>query len=125
MVEMVTWKKLVLVGAGIAAVSTLGGTLYAGEKETWTVRVFPDSRIAYGTLGSARNSSNSVESLECHIESWDDASTEVTCWAVNSSGTSGGCSSTNASLVNTARGISSDSYVYFKWDSAGECTKRA
>lgn len=109
--------------AALVAVTSLASDAAAGRKDSWTVVVDTVNRNAYGSLGSARNSPDGVQSIACSVF-YDTANrrNQVTCIAVNAAGTSGTCASQDPNLVQVATAISSDSFVQFRWDAAGACT---
>jgi hypothetical protein len=104
-----------------AAVALLGTGALAGSKSNPTVVVDTVVREAFGSLGSARNSADAVQYIGCTVVS-SAASTSVSCTARNSAGTIGSCTSTNATLVDAARNLDGDAYIYFSWDAGGSCT---
>lgn len=104
-----------------AAVLGLGTLAWAGYKVPIAVQVDPATGWAYGAIGSARNSTNSVEYIGCRVMTYMSGSATVTCSARNASSKFGSCSSSAPGLVEAARSIASDSYIRFTWLSTGEC----
>ncbi len=90
---------------------------HAGEKKSFPVEVIPAYRVARGALGSARNSSDSVQSLSCY-GGWG----WMGCTAKDASGVTASCGSTQPAYLRALNAMSGDSYVEFSWDAAGNCT---
>ncbi len=108
--------------AVIISLAVLAGPVSAGRKETWKVVVDTPNKVAYGSLGSARNSSDSVQSIGCSVF-YDTANSrnQVSCQATTAAGVTAQCGSQDPNLVQVALAIHSNSYVQFRWN-AGECT---
>lgn len=113
-------RKTHAVASGAVAL-LLAGSAWAGLKQTWSVGVDTSYREAYGQFGSARNSADSTQYISCAVANYPTGSNIVFCNARNAAGTSGSCSSTAAELVNAARSITADSYLYFTWDATNTC----
>lgn len=106
--------------AGMAAAALIGTSAWAGFKSATEVNVSGNS--AYGSLASARNSADGVQYIGCHLYTYNTGSASVACYATSASGVQGSCSSTNALIVDAVRSMNGDSYILFRWDTAGACT---
>ncbi|WNG48323.1 hypothetical protein F0U60_32485 [Archangium minus] len=114
-------KKNVVLGCAMAAV--LAGTAaWAGSRYVGPVTINLSAKEAYGTLGSARNSQDALQFITCDAHAFNDGSKHMSCTAKNASGTSVYCTSTVPVLVETARSLSGDAFVFFEWDASGACT---
>ncbi|MBZ4414506.1 hypothetical protein OWM54_19970 [Myxococcus sp. MISCRS1] len=109
-----------LVGIGITAL--IGTAAWAGAKSTNTVLVNLSAMNASGSMGDARNSADTRQFIGCSITTYVGSAPTLGCFAMDSAGNYGGCSSTNADLVATARSITTDSYLVFNWDAWTSCT---
>ena len=128
---MLTNKRLkwgmvvvVLAGAGATLVGLAQREAAAGEKWASNVYISTSQRYAYGSLGTARNSSSNIENIGCSI--WTAGTyDEVTCTAkMSGSGTaSASCSTFDQDIAEAARAINGDSWLEFDWDANGECTE--
>jgi hypothetical protein len=76
------------------------------------------SSYFYGSVGSARNSSNTTEYIGCTINSWGSGS----CSARNAGGTYKRCTTKNSSRVAFIRDLPDSPYIYVAFNAAGECT---
>jgi hypothetical protein len=94
----------------------------AGRKSNITVTIDTTSRYAYGALGAARNSSNTVEEIGCYTFGYSDNSSFASCYATNASNQSVSCTSTSPAIVAAAQSVNGDSHVYFAYDQGGACT---
>ena len=108
-----------LVFFGIGAMSTPS---LAGLRLDEPVVVNMAIREALGSIGSARNSADSVQYIGCSIEA--DSSTDplIACFATDETGTSALCTSSSPRLVAAVQGITSLSFIDFQWDSDQSCT---
>jgi hypothetical protein len=102
----------------VAAVLGVVATSQAGQKLTQTVTVNTASRVAYGSLGSARASADTVQFIGCSA-----LHTGATiCTAKNSAGTSATCSTTDPAFRSAANSLNGDSRLEFGWNTSGACT---
>jgi len=90
----------------------------AGSKCTSPVTVDSTNRWARGALGTARNSSDVTQGLSCTAYSYG----YVYCYARDAAGYSVSCGTSDPTYINTLQTLTSDSYIYFAFDSAGTCT---
>ena len=74
-------------------------------------------------MGSARNSSDSTQYIGCYFEGYTSGSQYILCFANNSSGTYGSCTSSDPRLMALGPKPSPpDSLLEFSWNSSGACT---
>jgi hypothetical protein len=105
-------------GLLVAAVIGVVATSQAGQKLTQTVTVNTTSRFAYGSLGSARASADTNQTIGCST-----FHTGATiCSARDAAGINGACSTTDPAYRSAANSLNGDSRIYFQWDTAGACT---
>lgn len=107
-----------VVGAGLF----LAVTALAGYKNTTTVYVDATNRQAFGAIGAARSSSDSVQFIGCFTASYANDDAYVACYAKNSAGTQVSCVSHDPQLVQASTASTSHSYVRFIYDASGNCT---
>jgi hypothetical protein len=107
----------------VAGVAALVGTVaWAGHKSPGPVVV--TSSGAHGSLGTARNSTDTIQYIACTINVYSGSSPYVSCFA-NEASTGYAyvsCYSYDANLVNAARAITGDSYIQFQFNTSGICT---
>jgi len=114
-------KYLLLFLIGISGLFVSESSSYAGKRETSTVTVDNVNRIAFGSLGDARNSSDNYQLIGCILTSG--SSVRLNCYATNSSNVSASCTLTTVptAMLNAATSISPNSKIIFTWDSFGAC----
>lgn len=108
-------KKLAILGFGVllAATAAQAGTRFA-------LYVSVGSTYAYGSIGSARGSADSLQYIGCSTLAT--AGIEyATCYARDISGTYGTCRTYDAKMIRAVATIGSDSTVEFHW-SGSSCT---
>ena len=108
----------------VASVLVLGsaGTVEAGQRKDAFVVVNTTARTASGSMGSARQSSGSVQSIGCSVVLSPDFDQWGTCIATNSAGTTATCAFSGNSFWDILSALGDDAYITFKWDATGACT---
>ena len=111
----------------LAAVCVVGGfssrASLAGVKSS--NGVYFDGFTAYGSVGSARNSSDSNQRIDCSVGTgWVGGTVsadEASCTAIDSTGASLGCRTTNTEFFDVIRSIGSTSHISFTTDASLHC----
>ena len=114
-------RKLLIASLVLTGLFT-AGVASAGYKSDYQVYVSTSSMIALGALGSARNASDTNEYIGCANEAYSSGYQYVVCFAANSAGTYGSCTSTDPHFMAVAQSVSGDSFLEFSWNSSGTCT---
>jgi hypothetical protein len=84
-----------------------------------TVILAPDnSGTAWGSMGFARNTPDSTQSIGCSLQGPPLMSG---CFAVSPAGLSVKCTTSDPTFAFVVSGIASDSFVNFSWDKTGTC----
>ena len=93
----------------------LTSNAFAGAKYTYNVYVGTTSFS--GSLGDARNSTDTYQQIGCY------STTPGTgyCYGRNSTGTSVGCSTSDAAMLTSIKSLKGDSYIRVNF-SSGACT---
>lgn len=99
-----------MIGATVLAALAIGGLAFGGARSTWEVYVDTTSHYAQGSLGSARNSADSMQYIGCSAEN-----DYIYCSARNVSGTWVHCDAYSSAMAATVRAIGSDGFVQFYW----------
>lgn len=124
---MKTRRKLLM---GLAMLGTAGACLWtttdahAGRKYNTEVTVWSPSsttRAAQGAIGAARNSTDSVQAIGCHLVSSNGGAVQGGCYAYNASNQYAGCSTTDWDLLEVIKAMSPSAYVQFYARSDGSC----
>ena len=119
------WVRSAERSLAITALATaLVGTAHAGKRTSAPVIVNSTNRSASGSVGSARNSSDSTQWIRCQT-STSLISHVITCSAADSAGRSASCSMTGDDSNFLLLGLSvmsESSMITFTWDSVGNCT---
>jgi len=92
----------------------------AGNKTYINVVVSTAGGYAYGSIGTVRNSGDTTQTLYC---SFYGSGSSAYCFARDSAGTGASCSTTDSTLIQSLRGLNSDSYLRFHFDGSGNCTQ--
>jgi len=108
--------------AGAVALLLTGTSAWAGLKQTWLVGVDAQQSEAWGSIGAARASPDTVQMMGCSLYSFAYGSESASCMAITSAGMKVTCTSTTPAIVNAVRSVTDSSYIFFRWDSAGKCT---
>ncbi|WP_148273261.1 hypothetical protein [Stigmatella aurantiaca] len=117
--------KNVVKGLGLGAVLLAGTGALAGAKYARPVYVSTSSSggYAYGSLGSARNSTDANQYIGCTTSTGSSGEQIMNCFARTGGGISASCTSSASALVNAARSVTADAYIDFRWDGSGACTQ--
>ena len=100
----------------VVAAAAISTTAFAGFKSGQQVVIIDGSKFANADLGYVRNTGDSTQYIGCEV------SGDVGyCTARNRDGLTRSCSTSVAKWVNTIRALNGDSYLYFKWDTNGNC----
>ncbi|SEK74790.1 hypothetical protein SAMN05444354_102235 [Stigmatella aurantiaca] len=108
---------------GLIAVLGLLGSPSALAGAKWATGVVVTSTYAYGTVGYARSSPDSVQRIGCKTYYVAGYGTTGECKAYNSAGQSLFCSTQNPEMIAVMRSITSISYIAFTRNSAGQCVE--
>jgi len=95
----------------------------AGHQQTDYVTVNTTSRFAYGSLGGAYSSPDYQQYIGCQAYAFAGGQAYANCVAVDATGVSSWCSTTDAKLVAIATGIDADDWVRFTWETNGQCSQ--
>lgn len=101
----------------------MAGVVQAGQHIRYSVVIDDRSMTASGSLGTARNSSNTYERIGCSVDSFGGSDKTVICTAREASGNSAECSTSDPGIFDLAMNIDSDSYVQFGWDASSRCSR--
>lgn len=109
-------SMLVLAVCGLA----MSGIAMAGFKTGQQVVISTSSRFVNADLGYVRNTADANQYIGCEVYS-SGSTPSAYCFARDSAGTYVSCYTTNTSLVNVAAALKPDDYLYFQWDTSGNC----
>jgi hypothetical protein len=112
-------KKIAGIAVGTLTALGLSVAAFAGLKQNQEVVYWPGAflDVAYGFLGSARNSVDGTQQLGCFSRG-----NTATCSGTNAAGTSFSCSTSSASQLAAIHSLNSDAYLLIGWDNAtGVC----
>jgi hypothetical protein len=96
--------------------SLLATAMVANAGARYVYQVNAGSNYAYGAIPDARGSSDATQYIGCWENDYGGS-----CFAVDTTGTYRSCYTTNPSYLARIRSLDSSSYIYFTWDSAGNC----
>ncbi|HZS38330.1 MAG TPA: hypothetical protein VFF06_15940 [Polyangia bacterium] len=100
----------------------LATAAHAGLKNTVGVTVDTVNHKAFGALGEARNSSDSIEAAGCQTSVVAGQSITALCFAIDANGVQVMCSSTDRRIVQVAESIGTDAAFSFSYDpKSGNC----
>jgi hypothetical protein len=118
------WAKLLSAGALLLPLATHAGEQSAriGIDDVNVVWAPDLSGKAWGSLGYARNSADSVQAIGCDLSGAAGGMPVVHCFAVNVAGKREDCWAGDWTLAEIALAINSDSNIGFSWDPGNKCT---
>jgi aldehyde:ferredoxin oxidoreductase len=117
-------KKSLLGVATVLAAGVLGTQAWAGGKSTTYVYVDTATfRTAYGSMGDARNSTDTTQHIGCVVTAYGTAGgISAQCYAQDATGRYASCTTTNSSYITAVSAITPNALIEFDWDSSGACT---
>lgn len=118
------YMRMPTVGA-LTVMMALTTAAWAGAKGGANVAITfsGDNGTASGTMGTVRNSSDTLQYIGCAVYAYDsEAQALVYCSARNTSNVTVSCTSTAHELVSLAHAMTSDAHVSFSWNGSGACT---
>ncbi len=107
-----------LLGAALVC-AAVGGVAQAGHKQSDNVGI--SGNQAWGGLGDARSSSNTVEYIGCQVISWSGSPALAYCTARDELGTFLSCSSSEPELVKAAQSLGPTGRITFIANKDGSC----
>src|ERR1043165_3759838 len=115
--------RRVLSVLAIATLVSVAPLAHAGFKAGFGVTVDQVNGYANGALGTARNSADSNEYLDCYATYGTGPA--AYCAARDAAGYVVGCFTSDPNKVAALSSITSNSYISFSFDSSGTCTELA
>jgi len=106
----------------ILAISILAMSFQAlaGYHANMFVGINTQYKYAWGSMASARYSSDTSQIIRCTATSGKD-NKYGNCYARSESGTTAACTTYDSNIVDQIRSINSESVISFFWSSSGEC----
>ena len=111
-------KVMAFVLAAAMVVAAMAVQAKAGMKAAYPVSI--GTNTASGSLGTARNSEDTVQYIGCTLRAIG-IDRIVSCGARDAEGQSLSCSTTNPLMADVAAAINGDSYVSFTRNESGSC----
>jgi hypothetical protein len=105
----------------ILGLALAGGVAQAGFKLNYPVSINLTSRYAQGSLGSTRNSIDTVQYIECAFDIWP-ASKAAYCYVRDTASRNANCYTTDPTLVAAVQELDDDGWLLFRWDASWNCT---
>jgi hypothetical protein len=119
--RMKTRILIACVALGLAAFG--GSKAFAGQRTPEPIFISTTGMFAYGSLGSVRNAGDTRADIGCTVY-YASSAYIIGCSAIDTTGVSRSCFVPAGSRTFFAvRSLTEDSLLYFRWDSAGNCTE--
>jgi hypothetical protein len=106
----------------VLCIGVLTGTAWAGMKFVQPVTINTTYSYAYGSMGSARASSDSNQQIGCTTYNSGGTNNYGYCSARDASGNYKSCSWSGSQWTSTINAMTSASWIWFYWDASGNCT---
>lgn len=125
--DLRTRTRIALGGLVCGAAALVATVSTAGLKSSYPVGIFGlvgSITEAEGSVGTARNSGNSVEYIGCETTVTNVGTSTGTCWAKESTGEVATCTTNNANQLATIRSINPQSWIRFQVGNiSGQCAE--
>lgn len=93
---------------------------FAGERAQQLVNIDTANRIAYGSTGAARNSTDAIQSIACEVSAYvGDNKVYSRCYAQDTKGNFADCYSSEPQHAQVAQSVGPDSWIRFSWQDGG------
>lgn len=113
-------KKKMALALGLAMLVG-SGTAWAGYKQSFSVYIYPPNNYFGGVMGSARNSTDTLQYLDAGFQVSQSGLYHAYLYARDASGNSATCSTTDPKLVEVVRAVTTDSALNVYHDGLGTC----
>ena len=113
------FKKAIL---AVLCIGALTGTAWAGMKFVDQFYINTTYSYAYGSMGSARASTDSNQQIGCTTYNSGGTDNYGYCSARDPSGTYKQCSWSGSQWTTTINAMTASSWIWFYWDANGNCT---
>lgn len=117
---MTNRQKVSVVGCALLLAFAVGKAR-AGQKQDQNVVISDASAVAFGMLGTARNSADTVQDIGCYTYGYVLYGVAGYCWATNTQGTYRTCWLSTSNTWGVAATLQSDSELTFWWQANGNC----
>ncbi len=115
-------RKLGWATAIYAALALVVGTAFAGSKVSIIATIDTTNHLAYGAIGSVRNSADTLSSIACYVYTPAQGKATGLCGVGDAQGNFVMCSTTDAGIIATIESIANDSLISFVYDAtSGDC----
>ena len=112
-------KKRTPILIAALACAVVGGTASAGFKLSGPVVI--SGTLAFGTVGDARASANTVEYIGCSVTGSTTSGLSATCGARDANSNNKSCSTSDPGLVQVAANVKAFSWIAFTHNTSGQC----
>ncbi len=113
------YMKTIFGAALVIGLIGAAGSALAGQRWNYPVSINETSRYAVGAMADVRGTSDYNQAIGC----WNNAgpTPAAGCLAINSAGLTKSCFTYNTTVIDAIRTVSTDSYIYFQWNTDGTC----
>jgi hypothetical protein len=122
-------KKKMVAGLAMLALAASGATAFAGVRTKYPVTIGTSGPYpsASGGIGSARNSTDTVQQIGCRLTGYNFGAVELYCYAVDASGRHLSCGAANATqdMRDAVQSITDSSIIGFQVNSDNTCASIA
>lgn len=113
--------KKIASAIAIAGLITAAGVREVRAGVHISIAVSVTKSSARGVFSVARNSADSVQTLECNVISWP-TTRQGSCIARDAAGQTRSCFTSDAPMLDVMQSLNGDDYVGFGFDIYGRCT---
>jgi len=120
-------RKITVLSAALAVATLISigfvSKTDAGYKSYYGLQMSTTSRYAAGAIGLVRSGQpDNVQYIGCYVVATSSGRT-ATCSARDPSHNYGSCTTTSSNMINALQMMTTATYLYFSWDTNGNCTQ--
>ena len=113
-------RRIMSVGLAVGLFGVAVAAL-AGPRVEAEVTVDPVLRVVSGSLGTARNSSDSHQEIGCSVTYSTSGGETASCWGRSAARVYRSCVSSDPQIIATVKTLTGDAYLRFEYNTFATC----
>lgn len=114
-------KKPAIVLSAVIAAATTAGVASAGSKIYYGANVNTTTRVAWGSVGTVRNSVDTREAVGCWVDYYP-TGPSATCFVTTPANVTGSCATIDPEMIAAISTMAGDTSFRIEWDGGNQCT---
>lgn len=117
-------NKHAIVLTAVSSLLAVGVTreVSAGSKIYYGANVNTTTRVAWGAVGTVRNSTDTREAVGCWVD-YLPTGASAQCFVTTPANVSGSCATTDPDMIAAIAALAGDTSFRIEWDASNACTR--